>query len=546
MKRSLSIFIASAAILAANTICARDIFTIKGVQSRSVLDSSFIVVYGEGAPVFKTSIMNNPPRLVVTIENGRLPRLPVELSYAYPIKRIELQPDYENHSLTRLVAEFEKIDGYVSSVVQEGIMIAIAASDISAGDNAVIADNSPEWLNRIVDINFENTPLDLALSLMAQQNGFDVAMSGLDEHEVTARLAGVSVKDALEAILSVSGLAYYTVGGIVVVKSPDEEAPGEMITRIFKLNFLDSRQIEQQIKNMLSSRGKVQVVAAGQAPGDGSSARFPASVLAVTDINPVILLVEEFVSGIDVKPRQVAISVKLIETNINDDQAFGFDWETGLAAKITGAEGDNQAGDQTATGLSAYSTLPIRSGSFTYGNLTFSEVATLLEYLHTAGESRLLSSPSVTTTDGKPAMIDVVSTIPIQTINRFSEGAVIQDIVTFQYKEVGITLNVTPIINKDGFITLKCEPTVEEITGWVGPANNQQPITAKRSVQTDVMVKSGETLVIGGLMKESVIEKVQGIWLLSDIPVLGELFKHRSKQNTKTDLMILITPSIIP
>ena len=248
----------------------------------------------------------------------------------------------------------------------------------------------------------------------------------------------------------------------------------------------------------------------------------------------------------DIRPTQIAISVKLIETNIDDENSFGFDWNKNLALKITGAEGTSQPDGQSSQSLSAYSTLPLKSGSFTYGTLTISEVSVLLEYLHSAGESRLLSSPTVTTTDGKPAVIDVVTTIPIQTINRFSEGAAIQDIVTFQYKDVGISLNVTPILNDNGYITLKCKPVVEEITGWVGPADNQQPITSKRSVNTDVIVKDGETLLIGGLMKESVIEKTNGVWLLSNIPILGELFKHRSMQNSKTDLMILITPTVLP
>jgi general secretion pathway protein D len=178
--------------------------------------------------------------------------------------------------------------------------------------------------------------------------------------------------------------------------------------------------------------------------------------------------------------------------------------------------------------------------------MNFSEVSLLLEFLKSTGRSKLLSNPSVTTSDGKPAMIDVVTTIPIQTINRFSEGAVIQDIATYQYKDIGITLEVTPRVNKDGYISLDCRPTVEEITGWVGPDDNRQPITSKRSVRTDVVVKSGETLVIGGLMKEGSIETVDGVWLLSDIPIIGEIFRHRSKQNLKTDLMILITPTELP
>jgi type II secretory pathway component GspD/PulD (secretin) len=88
-------------------------------------------------------------------------------------------------------------------------------------------------------------------------------------------------------------------------------------------------------------------------------------------------------------------------------------------------------------------------------------------------------------------------------------------------------------------------PSVEEITGWVGPENNQQPVTTKRSVETEVVVVNGETLVIGGLYKESNIENESKIWLLGDIPILGGLFKTKQSTKNNTDLLIFITPQII-
>ncbi|MEE9553661.1 MAG: hypothetical protein V3W18_05135 [candidate division Zixibacteria bacterium] len=538
--------IATLIIFAAMTSdsAAEDLFTIKAVKSVDKIDSTLLVITGDGIPAFETFTLDNPKRIVVKIENGRLSETPVELTYSDPIDRIVLQPDFQENHIINLICEIEGEYSYTAYEISDGIKLSIKTTpDSMPGLSADTGE--PLWLRQIVSVDYEDTPLGSALSLLARMNGFDVVMGGLGEQHVTARLTDVSVGDVLDALLSVSGYSYFTVGDIVVVKPVSEEAPGEMITRVFKLNYLDARQIEQQIKNMISSRGKVQVVVGGQNLSDETSSGFPANIITVTDIPGIIPLVEEFINTIDVKPVQVAISVKLIETNVNEDESFGFDWSKSLTAKITDADGAGQSNAQSPEKLSAFSTLPVKAGSFTYGTLTISEVSALMEFLHSNGESRLLSSPSVTTTDGRPAVIDVVTTIPIQTVNRFTEGAAIQDIVTFQYKDIGISLSVTPILNESGYITLKCEPVVEEITGWVGPTDNRQPITSKRSVQTDVIVKSGETLVIGGLMKENVIENTEGIWLLSDIPFLGELFKHRTKQNSKTDLMILITPTAI-
>ena len=86
---------------------------------------------------------------------------------------------------------------------------------------------------------------------------------------------------------------------------------------------------------------------------------------------------------------------------------------------------------------------------------------------------------------------------------------------------------------------------MEDIISFTGPANNQRPITSKRSVETQVRMKDGETMVLGGLIKDNEVKTVRKVWLLGDIPLLGALFRHTTKQKAKTDLMILITPHII-
>jgi type II secretory pathway component GspD/PulD (secretin) len=147
--------------------------------------------------------------------------------------------------------------------------------------------------------------------------------------------------------------------------------------------------------------------------------------------------------------------------------------------------------------------------------------------------------------DGEAATIQVQQVIPIQTINRFSEGAIVQDIVTYQDEEVGISLRVTPHINNDSAITMEVNPIVQEIIGFTGPIENQRPITSERSVNTTVTVNDNQTIVLGGLLKESQIEVVEKVPLLGHIPILGALFTNRNTEVQTTDLLILITPRIV-
>jgi len=530
----------------ASGVGASEPFTIHSILCLAHLDSVVMTISGDGDPAFRTYDMNDPYRVIIEIENGKLPPGTIRKSFTDPISRLEIQPGYTTQPVIRVICELEEEIGFHSRTGDGKIMVVFENFKRPKVEIKSELPDLPEWMNKKVNVDFEKTPLGSALALLARQNGFDIVTPQLEDIKVSAHLTQATIKDALDAILSVSGFVYYTAGDIVVVKPLADETPGELTTKIFRLEYLDARQIEKQVQNMLSSRGKVQVVSAGHSTSGPDEGRYAAKILAVTDLANVIPIIEEFISEIDIKPRQVAIDVKLVETGITEDQSFGLDWRKSITAEITGAEEETQTTESSSGRLSLLSTLPLEAGSFTYGTMNVSEVSLLLEYLKSTGNSKLLSNPSVTTSDGKPAIIDVVTTIPIQTVSRFSEGAVIQDIVTYQFKDVGITLEVTPVVNDDGYITLSCKPTVEEITGWVGQADNQQPITSKRSVRTEVIVKNGETLVIGGLMKENTITRVDGVWLLSDIPLIGELFKHRTKQSTKTDLMILITPSILP
>ena len=544
--RSKSILFSLVVVLFFAGRAAAGTFTLGNVLCEADRDSLILMITGDGLPDFETYSLKDPFRIVIDVLNGKLPEDPVIRSFSDPVTDLQIEADGIDPKKVRIVCELSEELEYEARAMDGGIEIALSPDTSASGSAGGAKDENRYWMEKKVDVDLEQTPLKAALSLLARQNGFDIVLPDLEGNEISAHLKRATVEEALEALLGASGYTYYTSGNIVVVKALAEEAPGEFVTRIFHLEYVDARQIEKQIRNMLSSRGKVEVVTTGpnedQRPGGG----FPAKIIAVTDLAYVIPRVEEFIGKVDVRPRQVAISVKLVETGITDDEAFGLDWNKSLSAKITGAEESTSSNQAIVEPLSMFSTLPLESGSFTYGTMNFSEVSLLLDFLKSTGRSKLLSNPSVTTSDGKPAMIDVVTTIPIQTINRFSEGAVIQDIATYQYKDIGITLEVTPRVNKEGYISLECRPTVEEITGWVGPDDNRQPITSKRSVRTDVVVKNGETLVIGGLMKEGSMETVEGVWLLSDIPIIGEIFKHRSKQNSKTDLMILITPTEFP
>jgi general secretion pathway protein D len=267
--------------------------------------------------------------------------------------------------------------------------------------------------------------------------------------------------------------------------------------------------------------------------------------IVIVDLPEVVEMISVFIKEIDCRQPQVAIKVRLIETNIDDDKRIGFDWPTRISGKLHGLQGSSSGSSGSSDVAENFLEKDLSSGGWTWGKISMAELNMALEFLDLEGNSKLISDPYITTLNNHEAEIKVTTIIPIQTINRFSEGGSVQDIVSFQDEEIGITLLVTPHITGDDQIILDVNPSVAEIIGYSGPADSQKPITSERSIHTKIVVKNNETAVLGGLLKENKIEEEQKVFFLGSLPIIGNLFKHKSTQTSTTDLTILITPTII-
>jgi general secretion pathway protein D len=315
---------------------------------------------------------------------------------------------------------------------------------------------------------------------------------------------------------------------------------GELVPRTYRLKYVEAATAEAAVKPILSEHGSL---ARLSPPSEESRRQMEKSTrLAVTDYPAVHDMVARLLEEIDIAQKQISIEVKIIETNLSDDEKLGINWPKSIAATVDGVS--SPGGDNTDDGSQA-AVMPLEDGNWQLGYLNIHQLDVVLDYLSRRDNSKLLSNPRLTTLAGKTATIRVQTVIPIQTINRFSEGAVIQDIVTFQDEEVGISLKVTPRVSDDSTIIMQVHPVVEEIIGYSGPPNNQKPITSQRSIETSVAVKNNETIALGGLLKETTIENREKVPLLGHIPILGALFTHTAREKTTTDLLILITPRIL-
>ena len=163
------------------------------------------------------------------------------------------------------------------------------------------------------------------------------------------------------------------------------------------------------------------------------------------------------------------------------------------------------------------------------------------------GKGKMLSRPSLTTFNGREAKISMGDKVPVFSTNTVSGGTASTAV---EYKDIGMFLTVTPRVNEslesdEKMITLKLKPSVSAITKWIQSGTNKAPQIATRDAETMVRVASGSTIIIGGLMREEELQNLIGIPGLMDLPILGALFRTTVKSKEKTEIFILVTPTIL-
>jgi type II secretory pathway component GspD/PulD (secretin) len=180
---------------------------------------------------------------------------------------------------------------------------------------------------------------------------------------------------------------------------------------------------------------------------------------------------------------------------------------------------------------------------FKFGIMDASQLGVALQAIRSDNTSNLLSSPTITTTDGRKAQVLVGKQIPIPIYERQEQTGILE-IIGYDQQNVGIQLDVTPHVGREGEVLMEVTPSTSDILEFIGQFKDR-PVTATRVAKTQVVVRAGQTLAIAGLISTTELEQHTKVPLLGDIPLLGAAFRHTSKQTQKTELMIFITPTVL-
>ena len=398
--------------------------------------------------------------------------------------------------------------------------------------------SSPIDSAKKLTLDLEEVPLPTVLNMIAKQHNLNLVVSGNVTGKISLRLEDVDINVALETILGPMGYNFYIKDDVIVVKPYENFASGELESRSVTLKYITPATVVTALESIKSTKGRVVIL---EKVTKSQSNNYEANRVLLVDFPHVVVEMITLIDKIDLPERVISIEAKIIETQIDSKSEIGFSWPTSLSTSL--GQSSTESSEEGSAGSGTYDP---NSGSWTWSTMTVGQMGLVLSMLEQNGNSKLLSDPRITTLENHEAIIKIETIIPIATVSRFTEGSATSDIVTFQDQEVGISLTVTPRINEDGRITLIVYPKVEDIIGYTGPIDSQKPITTSRSIQTSITVNDGETAVLGGLLKEDIIDIEYKVPLLGHIPLLGKLlFTTKKEEKTTKDLIILITPHIM-
>jgi len=417
------------------------------------------------------------------------------------------------------------------------------------------------YVGRRISLDFQQADISNVLRLIAEVSGFNIVIGDGVKSKVTMKLVSVPWDQALDMILKMNGLGKIKQGNILwidtlanIAKQEDEEARAkeakvkaeDLVDRVFYIRNLQATELMTALRQNLSARGLMQI-------SQGTNA------LVVRDTESKMSVLKQLIEGLDLEVPQVQIEARIVQADTVYARGLGVQWGvqnadfgpntfsavgnlTGPFAPVAGTGATTIPRDFLVNLPAQVAGLPSVPGiGYTFGKLA---PGFALDLRLSAGEllglAKVIAAPKITTLDKREAKISQGESIPFQTTS-------LQGTQT-TFVDANLELNVTPqITSRDPRevgkqIMMRVRATRNAVGARSNPAG---PSIDRREANTQVIVRDGETMVIGGVFIDTQNNNVQGVPYLSRIPVLGWLFKNKSESVSKQELLIFLTPSIV-
>ncbi|WP_105188533.1 type IV pilus secretin PilQ [Pseudoalteromonas sp. T1lg48] len=415
--------------------------------------------------------------------------------------------------------------------------------------------NGKDYQGRPMSLNFQDISIRAVLQIIADYNGFNLVVSDSVAGNITLRLDGVPWDQALDIVLRVKGLDKRMEGSILMVAPTEELAAREakelkakqqvedlepLYSEYIQLNYAKAQEfadlLQTDVNSILSSRGSVSVDAR-------------TNTLLIKDTAKSIENVRRLIETLDVAVKQVVIESRMVTVRDNVQEDLGIRWGFSDQGGDTGVSGNLLGATDAANGIVPSITdrlnvnLPVANPAGSIG-MHVAKLAdgTLIDLelsaLEQENKGEIIASPRITTANQKKARIEQGTEIPY--VQSASSGA-----TTVTFKKAVLSLEVTPHITPDNKVILDLAITQDTRGDTVDTATGPAVAIDTQRIETQVLVENGQTVVLGGIYQQQIINSARKVPLLGDVPYLGALFRSTSERNEKRELLIFVTPKIM-
>jgi type IV pilus secretin PilQ/predicted competence protein len=549
--------------------------------------TTLLIKFSQPVTEFRHFPLSQPSRIVIDLLSD-IKRAPISESFRIDTHWVGTLRLTANDASLRLTTDIAAatVPAYVVTPEDGGLKIVIGTfdanvarkksanpvkdgirSDIQSGGTASVQSQSgagksslagqlkaddKKYTGQKISLEFKDADIKNVFRLLAEISGRNIIVTDDVNRKITVRLIEIPWDQALDLLIDTNGLGKDEVGNIIRISTQErlrsdseksaaarkaKEIEEPLITSYLTVNYAKvvkgqndtskDKDLVERVKALLSPRGKIE-------------ADQRTNTLIVRDIKASIDDIQSLLARIDTRTPQILIESNLIETTPTFSRALGIEMKTlfnGRLASDTRFRADSPFSGASATFFEGTTPVVSPAQGFAFGYFG-NNVAAILSAAEEEGNVKIISRPSVVTLNNIESQIESANIIRIRTT-----AATVGEAGGVEEVRAGITLKVTPQVSADGFVLLNI--TAKSSTLDFGRVVDGIPQENTREARANVLVRDGETVVIGGIMKDTGSNSDTGVPYLKEIPVLGWLFKKVSWRKDFEELVVFITPRIL-
>lgn len=548
------------------------VVTLQSLQYRANDNGGTVVVEADGPMEYTTRMVPENNQFIIEIPNSKLPsklKRPLNTKdFAGVIGSIDA---YQNPGSTtsRVVVQLRSGDSE-PTIQAEGnslLVVTTPAPTMSLSQNSTGEDlsapmddgppsklmtsdsleefiaNNQTFYGKKISIETDDVEIREVFKLISDEANVNLILADEVRGKISVKLKNVPWDQALVLLMKSKKLGYTRSGNVIRISSIKDIRDEEKDTmelqasrrqnaipkvKTISVNYAKVDDLVTQVKPMLTKVGSVV-----------ADAR--TSSLIVTDIEESIDRVTKVISSIDVPPQQVLIEGKIVEAKEDVEKYFGINWGLrGINVRGSGTRDPRlDGGFDVRPGGTSPSTFRFDLNLGTFDML--GDLTAALGLFESEGKAKILSSPRIVTMQNEKANIEQSLEVPIRVSNVAAGGGVTQSVT---FKEVKLLLEVNPQITNDGAVLMGVK-IQREFLGPIVDTTSGARETNRRLANTRVLVRNGQTAVIGGIYQNDVDQAQQKVPGVANIPVIGWLFKNQATTDKKNELLIFLTPRIL-